>query len=407
MADAASLTLLNPHADDFVATPLSFWLIRRRGLCKYKYLLDEPIRRGQRPTILIDGTLSSLIGQRIFNRLPRWLRKIILRAEIFAWLRQNSVVGQVDIHWSIDTIADRTNLYVFSYKNCVGAFDRRQTIISSFKNALINLSHYFIRTREKADNIAKLPNACLVADSDLSHNKYFQNFFPQSLPILVLPFVVNERFVVKRPLADRDTKCAATGSFHDLTKEVPHDYYRDFIEFFRTDTYHPIRKMLYQHREQLSDWLECRISPYRETTGKSSIGAKLPILLRLDVLQAEYFSFNIVDFYNEHRFAIVGEELSGAPAIGFFEAMACGCVMLGAKGGFYDGLDLELGTHYLAHNGTLDSIRSVILSASEKPQQLEIMARKGRHYIETNCSPHAVWDNLQRKLAQPAARPNP
>jgi hypothetical protein len=66
MADATSLTLLNPHADDFVSTPVSFWLVGRRSLRKYSYLLDEPMRRQQRVSILVDGTLSSLISQNLF-----------------------------------------------------------------------------------------------------------------------------------------------------------------------------------------------------------------------------------------------------------------------------------------------------------------------------------------------------
>ena len=408
MAKADSLTLLNPHADDFVSVPLSFLLVGRRGLCKYRYLVDEPIRRGQRPSILVDGTLSSLIDQRLFNRLPKWLRKLILWVEIFLWLRFNGLAAHVDVHRSIDKIMDRTALYVFSYKNCVGDFDRRIAAISSFNYALINLSHYFIRTGEKARNIASLRNAHLISESDPSQNAYFQHFFPEAPPISVLPFAVSDRFVVKRALAERDAKCAATGSFHNLNDEEPAVYYRDFVNFFKTDNYHPVRKMLYGHRMELSDWLASRMSPYREMGGNSkSIGAILRNLLGLDVVQSDYFSFDMVEFYNQHRFAIVGEELSGAPAVGFFEAMACGCVMLGASGGSYDGLGLEPNVHYLTHDGTVESIRAAITRASGDPQRMQAMAQAGVGYIETNCTPQAVWDKLERNLAQLTGRPAP
>lgn len=399
MAKAADLTLLNPHADDFVSTPVSFWLVGRRGLCKYRYLLDEPIRRGRRISILVDGTLSALVDQRLFAWLPRWLRTAILRLEIRLWLRNNDLAEHVDVHWSVDTIKDRTTLFVFSYKNCVGEFGRRQTTISSFKLALINLSHYFIRTREKTENIAKLPNACIVADSDLRQNTYFQNFFPTSLPIMTLPFAVNDRFMPKRPFMERDAKCAASGSFHNLTNEKPHAYYRDFIEFFQTDTYHPIRKLLYQNRAQEPDWLTSRISPYREMTGNKKIGAQLRKLFRLDVVQAEYFSFDIVDFYNQHRFAIVGEEMSGAPAVGFFEAMACGNVMLGQRGSYYDGLDLEPNVHYLPHDGTLDSIRTAIEQANGDIGRTKQISEAGIAYVAAHCTPASVWNALEKNLA--------
>lgn len=396
MANAASLTLLNPHADDFVAVPVSFRLVGRRGVCKYKYLVEEPIRRGQRLSILVDGTLSSLIDQQVFNRMPKWLRGLILRVEIYFWLRLNGLTPHADVHRSIDTVKDRMALYVFSYKNCVGSFDRRLAAISSFECALINLSHYFIRTSEKAGNIAKLGNAHLISEANLLQNSYFQHFFPKAPLVSVVPFAVSNRFVVKRPLAERDAKCAATGSFHNLNEEEPRAYYRDFIDFFKTDTYHPVRKMLYRQRAELSDWLTSRISPYRELKNSSkSAGALLRNLLRLDVVQSEYFSFDIVEFYNQHRFAIVGEELSGAPAVGFFEAMACGCVTLGQRGAYYTGLGLEPNLHYLPHDGTIEGIEKTIEQAIADPAHANRVSKAGIAYIASNCTHEHAWDKLK------------
>jgi hypothetical protein len=404
MADAVTITLLNSHADDFVSTPVSFSLIGRKGLRKYSYLLEQPISRGQRAQILVDGTLSSLVDQWIFNRMPRWLRAVILRVEIYFWLRNNDLAGRVDLHWSLDTIKDRAAIYIFSYKHCVGAFGDRVATISAFDRVLVNLSHYFIRTREKVENIAKLRNVILVADSDLTRNTYFQHFFPHSPPLLCLPFAVESRFRVILPVENRTSKCGATGSFHDLMSEEPRVYYKDFIEFFHTNTYHPVRKLLYHRRAELSSWLECRISPFREAGGIGSAFGRLRQWLKLDVAQTEYFSFDIVDFYNQHRFAIVGEELSGAPAVGFFEAMACGCVMLGAAGGYYNGLGLKPGTHYLEHDGTVDSIQSIVVGTASNPQRLAAILAESRTYIDTNCTPRSVWEALQTKLATFPAR---
>jgi hypothetical protein len=400
MAKAGKLTLFNPHVDDFVATPVSFWLVGRRGLRKYRYLLDEPIRRGQRISILVDGTLSSLLDQAAFMRLPAWLRTAIAYLEVFIWVRLNDLSAHVDIHRSAETVGDRSFLYVFSYKSCVGAFEHRRAAIAAFDHAIVNLSHYFIRTREKADNIAKLTNARLQVDCDHSRNPYFRNFFPQAPAQIVLPFAVNARFTAKKPLAERDAKCAATGSFHNLEDEEPRAYYRDFIDFFHIDTYHPVRKLLYARRNELASWLACRIAPYRELDADNTFSARVRRMLGLDVVQADYFSFDIVEFYNQHRFAIVGEELSGAPAIGFFEAMACGCVMLGAEGTYYDGLKLEPGVHYLVHDGSVESIRDVIAAASAEPSTQQAMARAGLAYIEANCTPQAVWDGLEKSLMQ-------
>jgi hypothetical protein len=182
-------------------------------------------------------------------------------------------------------------------------------------------------------------------------------------------------------------------------KEEPYAYYQGFTEFFETDTYHPVRKLLYQNREQLSDWLTCRISPFRELTGSRTIASKLSRLLRLDIVQTEYFSFDIVDFFNQHRFAVVGEELSGAPAIGFFEAMACGSVMLGQRGSFYDGLGLVPNIHYLPHDGSIESIRAAIEQANADIDRTKEISKAGLAYIAEFCTPAKVWDALERNLA--------
>ena len=87
--------------------------------------------------------------------------------------------------------------------------------------------------------------------------------------------------------------------------------------------------------------------------------------------------------------------------------MACGCVMLGASGGSYDGLGLEPNVHYLTHDGTVESIRAAITCASSDPQRMQAMAQAGVGYIETNCTPQAVWDYLERNLAQLTGRPAP
>lgn len=139
---------------------------------------------------------------------------------------------------------------------------------------------------------------------------------------------------------------------------------------------------------------------YREMEGKNRLGSRLRKMLGLDVVQADYFSFDIVDFYNHHRFAIVGEELSGSPAVGFFEAMACGCVVLGANSSYYDRLGLEPGVHYLAHDSTIDSIQRAIVRASSDPQASAAMAQAGQRYVQEHCTPPAVWDNFERHLAQ-------
>ena len=64
-------------------------------------------------------------------------------------------------------------------------------------------------------------------------------------------------------------------------------------------------------------------------------------------------AIDIVNEYNKYKFALVGEELSGFPAIGAFEAMGCGCVLIAQKD-FYCGLGLEPNINFLEYDGTIN-----------------------------------------------------
>lgn len=403
MADPIAITLMNPHADDFFRKPVSFLLAGRKSLAKYEYLVSEPIRKGQKVDILVDGTLSSVIGQDFFNLLPAWLRRLILAVEIWIWITINDLRGAVNVHWTPKTIKDRKFIYVTSYKNCVGAFGARKDTLNFFNYKIVNLSHYFIRTEEKARNISKMSGVIYTAEADLRQNAYFKNFFDNSRPFLVAPFAVPSRFTSQKPLDERLQKCAATGSFHNLYDENPRRYYEDFLNFFGCSSYHPIRKLIYDNKEKYAHAISCRISPYREAKNSGTLLGKLLNFLNIDVRQKNYFSFDIVDFYNDHVFAIVGEELSGLPPIGFFEAMACGCIVFGEGEAYYQGLDLTPGVHYLSHDGTLEGIVATMEAARQDPATLTAISNAARAYVDEHCRNHALMARLLAGLRRVAA----
>lgn len=385
-----TLTLLNPHADDFIAGPVSFKLAKRRALKKYGYLISEQITRHARVRILIDGTLSSLFPQSVFSFLPKILRRAVLKWELKEWMKINNLVGKVDIHWSPDTIEDRSVLYFFAYKNCTGAFEERRAFIEAFDLKIINLSHFMIRTAEKGRNAQSLSHVIYTSEADLSDTAFFVKFFGQGNKVISLPFMVGERFEDRLPYEEREDRCGATGSFHRLQFEEPRRYYDDFIGFFEVDTYHPMRKSLYEQRTEITGHIDSKISPYHEKGHN--------LLSRLDVGQKKYFSFDVVDFYNSHKYALVGEEIHGLAAIGSFEAMACGCTLLGQKGPFYNGLGLLPGVHYVEHDGSFENIKSVIKELRAQPEKAEEIARNALVYTQKNCNAAHLWMSLSEQI---------
>jgi hypothetical protein len=387
--------LYNPQVDDFLATPPHFRLLKRRALKKYGFLLDIAKERQIPVKAIVDGTMSAFVPERIFGRLPETIRQWIARAEFDLWISENNFSMLVE---RVDPPREPASeaLLAFSYKAATGPFRLRTAVFSKYKSVVFHLSHYFISTAEKSRNIRTLPNAWLAGDSDITGNAYFREFFCwYQRSLLVMPFSVSYRFKPKRDWDSKVSKCVATGTFHDLTEEKPAWKYRDFMGATGSTTYHPLRKDLYEREADFADVLDCRVSPFRPQTKQSGLGG---LFQGFNVSQKKYFSMDIADLYDSARFAVVGEELSGFPALGAFEAMACGSVLL-ADPKCYIGLDLKPFVHFVPHNGTLENVVSFLRNA---PANSQALSTAGSEFVERAMRPSPVFDTwiacLQRSL---------
>lgn len=353
------MIVYNPHVDDFLAAPPHFGLLKRKALKKYGFLISEPIARNEKIRVLVDASISAFIPETIFGRLPFWLRKHITEREFNAWLMLNNLTEHVE-RVSVPNQPVDEVLLAFSYKSATGPFHLRQALFNQFNKVVFHLSHYFVSTNEKSHNLKTLQNVVLAADADISSNSYFQRFFSwYDKPFLVLPFAVGERFVNRKPWEDRLPKVIATGTFHNLTQEIPRHKYEDFIFATGSDTYHPLRKAIYQHRHTLTK-IDTRISPYRPKEKTSKLRR---FVAHFWVGQKSYFAIDIVELYNNYQYAVVGEELAGFPALGAFEALACGCTLLGEPSA-YRGTGLEPHVHFVPHDGTLEGLLAALDTAA-------------------------------------------
>lgn len=383
----------NPHVDDFLAEPLQFIILRRRALKKYGFMIEEARRDGKIVKILVDGTSSGIIPERIFQCLPHLIRYSFARLECWSWKKLNKFGSEVQMVSPPMSMVDDV-LLVFSYKAATGRFDFREKTFLKFKSVVFHLSHYFVDTGEKARNIRKLPNAYLAGDSDISEIDYFKRYFDwYNKPFLVLPFAVGRRFSNKQPWISRDPRVVATGSFHDLRFEQPARKYKDFIGATGSTSYHPVRKALFETREY-NTWVNCNVSLYRDYT--ESFFPRL--LLRFRIGQKQYFTINIVDLYNKHRYAVVGEELSGFPALGAFEAMACGCLVF-AQPEYYIGLGVLPHKHFIAYDGKVESIQRIMQQLdSSDLTQMSIDSSKKIALLFSESKVFNMWNNTLHSI---------
>lgn len=390
------LIIYNPHVDDFLATPPHFSLLKRRALKKYGFLLDGLIKQDNRLNVIIDSTISVFIPHKFFVVLPKPIREVIVKFEFKQWVKINKFENYINL---INHSTDLSNdiLLAFSYKSAVGGFLQRIELFNKFQRTVFHLSHYFVSTQVKADNLKLIKNLYLAGDSDITENSYFQNFFSWYVdkPFLVLPFAISSRFQVIKSFELRKDSCVATGSFHDLTKELPHKNYLDFITATGSITYHPIRKEIFDNKEVIANKVGCYVSPYRDYAKKSKLAQ---FIKHFAVSQKKYFSIDIVERYNDYKFAVVGEELSGFPALGAFEAIACGCILI-ADPAFYKGTWLVENKHFIPYNGSLSGLlNSIDLALQMDKQQLNLIQFESKKQVDKFYSTTAMCNEWNIRL---------
>jgi hypothetical protein len=205
--------------------------------------------------------------------------------------------------------------------------------------------------------------------------------------MIMLPFVVADRFKCTKPYSERLPKAVATGTFHMLELDAEGHYFNAVRKFAQTNTVHPIRRLLFENKEKLKDTIDCYCYPFYESnvTKKKWYEKFLP--KKFQVKQSSYFSFNIVDKYNQYKYAIVGEEFyNGIPGIGAFEAMACGTVLIGHPD-CYSGTGLQENVHFLPHHNDLTEIDTMIKEVNEETNRMEEMSERASAFVKANYNP--------------------
>ncbi len=387
------MVFYNIHIDDFLAEPLHFKILKRRPLRKYGFLIEEYIRRNGKLVILAD---SSVIPDGVFFLFPGFIRKIWLKIEMGYWTKRNNLQGKVEIHYTTAKLNRSEPLFFFAYKTTIGSFGKRIGNIEYFESKVVHLSHYFVATSLKSANLKKLSNLWLAGDTDISANSYFTHFFNwYQKPILLLYFTIAPRFSAIKPVSERANECVATGTFHNLKEERPGWKYEDFINFFGSTTYHPVRKKIFENKEKWAEWINANVSFYRA----GSNGGVLKFLNHFFVSQKKYFSIDIVQLYNNYKYAVVGEELSGFPALGAFEAIACGCVLF-AQPDYYKGLPITEGIHYIPYNGDPAAICEILRSGIYDDSTLAEISENARKVVSQHFTSSAIVDLFQDQMTK-------
>ncbi len=388
--------LLNPHISDFIAEPVIYKFIKRRPLKKYGYLLEEPIKNNEVASILVDSTATSIIPMGIYKKLPYFLRLVISKIEIKYWKKINNLsAANVSVFFNTKNIDKKFTLVFLSYKNYKNAHSLIKTC-NQFASSIVHISHYHNEAKMQSEVLSQIKNIVIAADTDITNSPSFLQFYQwYTKPVFILPFQITERFISSKSLQQRIKKAIATGTFHKIENHLEMS---DFRNATGANSLHPLRRTIFENKEKVNSFMDVLVSPFFEPPTSKKIWKSF-FSEKINASQKNYFSFNIVDKYNEYLFAVVGEEFfSGLPGIGAFEAMACGCILIGHPN-CYENIGMVAFEHYIPQTtNTLEEIQNIIEVYKDNIELLEKISNNGIALVKSKFSPTQLFHSFSNSL---------
>ena len=403
MNNAKKLIIYNPHADPLFSYTVFgkiFTKIHSPG-GKYFYIIKYLLEKQDKLIIYLSRGVSSF---------PRPLKYFIpSKLEIYLWCKTNKIdYKKVQIIEGKDLETMDKEFVLWGLLRKINDPDieifRKTGAITCF-----SMSHFSIGHSKKYSNyVERIEPDYLVSESNLFKNSaFFRKYFPYyKKDVIVMSFVPQQRFKAVKPFLERKNECVTTGTFIEYP---PSAMDKQFYEFYNINTYQPVRKMIYYNKDILSGYVDSHMTRYTTEEVESGKGpSKFTFLENLMKFfrkahyvffgkKKEYFSFNIVDLYNDYRMCVVGEETE-LPGIGFVEGMSCGCAYIGQDLPFYKDIGMAPGKHFITYDGTAVDLKNKIAYYQKHPKELEKIAEAGKKFVEENCNYKTVVENFLKRL---------
>lgn len=391
------IVFVNLHGNEFLVKTVNKILFKQSIAIKHKYFLDYLLSRD-------DVEVCSYINKRGLS-LSYTTRNSFLQSFRFLEhrfvMRKNGIpLKKIKVLKSENEIKHDDLIIMYQLLGHEFDFQKRP-------NAFIALSQLHF-SLNNAVAIEKLRPDLMYNESNMQKRfiGFNDNFGWFDKDYLVVPFVFAERFKVLKPFAERKCKAVSVG-----TVTYP-DY---LVKYYGHNCLQPARKQVYDNAKELEPWIDCFNSNYLEddkvTNSKRSDQAVTKVLKRLHDKffvghQKKYYSFDMVEKFNDYKMCVVGEEIVGLPGIGFVEGMASGCAYIGQTVGYYEDYGMKEGVHYIGYDGSLDDLKSKI-SYYQKPehqQELEAIAKAGCEFVRSHFNSKAAAESLLNNLFEAQQR---
>ncbi len=391
------IVFVNLHGNEFLVKTLSKFIFKQSVAIKHKYFLDYLLTRD-------DVEICSYINQRglslSYTTRNRLLQSFRFLEHRIAMKKNGIPLNKIKVLKSEDEI--RHDDLLVLYQIYAPQFD-----FANRPDAFMAVSQLHF-TVGNAQAMQRLDPDLMFNESDMQKrfvgfNEYFEWFHKQ---YLVIPFVFAERFKVLKPYAQRQNKAVSVGTV---------TYPNYIVKYYGHNCLQPARKQVYDHAQELKPWVDCFNSDYLEDTklmeAKAGDNPVIKVFKRLyDKFftghQKKYYSFDMVEKFNDYKMCVVGEEITGLPGIGFVEGMASGCAYIGQTVGYYEDYGMKEGVHYIGYDGTLDDLKAKIsyYQQPEHQQELEAIATTGCEFVRSHFNSKAAAESLLNNLVDAQRR---
>ncbi len=394
------VVFVNLHSDWMLLKVAMVYVFKYSVALKHKYLLDYLLNHSE------EYEVCNFINDRGFSLYTKGGEGLQKFLNLFSGienkitLRKNGIdYKRIKVLRSVDEL--RKDDLVILYNICHEGL-RMMDGVSAFK--ALSMIHFHGRESENAD-IEKANIGCYFNEENLSKSsELFRRYYHVERPWIVHPFVFAERFQNIKPFAERQNKCFSTGT-------ITYKTHKEFAEVYNDPCDQPARKFVKDNPEFFADTVDCYSSDYLEDNpGKIVNPSDNPIVKIYKKLynrthvgkQKKYFSFNMVEKFNDYKMHLVGEEILGVPGIGYVEGMACGSAYIGLDSPMYRDLGLIPGVHYIAYDGTKEDLKRVVeyYQADECQGELARIAETGCKYVREHFCGERVAEKLLNELKQ-------
>ncbi len=397
MCEKKRIVFVNLHSDWMLLKTASVYIFKFSAAIKHGYLFRHLLENP-------NYEVCNYVNDRGFSTLRNDNRVLMKFLNLFRFAenRLTMKVNHID-KAQITLIKKASDIrpddLVILYNVCSDNY-RGMSGVNAFK--ALSMLHFHGRACEDAI-IKEADVNCLFGEVNLQKNcELYRRYYHIDLPWVTHPFVYAERFQNKKPFSERKNMAFATGT-------ITYKLHEEFISTYGDSCDQPSRKQIKDNPEYFKDTIYCTSSDYLEDNAGKEIKEKDFALVKIykkvynrlfTGKQKKYYSFDMVESFNDYKMCIVGEEILGIPGIGFVEGMACGCAYLGVDSPAYRDWGLLPGVHFIAYDGSKEDLKAKIeyYQIDEHQEELERIARTGCEYVRTHFNGDAVAEKLLQDL---------